>query len=132
MSTSDKFTRMTGFRLARNYLFATVFCALFGAVYEHFSFGVYSYFMLYAFAFPLLLGALPFLLAGLRDKYIHLPGFSRALWHAGTATLTVGSLFRGVIEIYGTDSVLCIVYLAAGAVLLLSGAMSAVFSRKAE
>ena len=32
-----------------------------GAVYEHFSFGVYSYFMIYAFAIPLAGGALPFL-----------------------------------------------------------------------
>ena len=34
-----------------------VFCAFFGAVYEHFSFGVYSNFMIYAFAFPLAAGA---------------------------------------------------------------------------
>ena len=32
-----------------------------GAVYEHFSFGVYSYFMIYAFSIPLAGGALPFL-----------------------------------------------------------------------
>ena len=37
-------------------LIATVGCALFGAVYERFSHGVYSYWMLYTFAFPLALG----------------------------------------------------------------------------
>ena len=42
------------------YLLSTVICALFGAVYELFSHEVYSYYMIYAFAFPLLLGAAPF------------------------------------------------------------------------
>ena len=41
------------------YLSVTVFSALFGAVYELFSHGVYSYCMIYAFAFPLLLGDIP-------------------------------------------------------------------------
>ena len=62
------------------YLTASVFCALFGAVYELFSHGVYSYWMIYAFAFPLLLGAIPCLAAlqeimqewGLRFLF-HLP-----------------------------------------------------------
>jgi hypothetical protein len=33
-------------------LAATLFFAFFGAVYEAFGHGVYSYFMIYAFAFP--------------------------------------------------------------------------------
>ena len=33
------------------YLLSTVICALFGAVYELFSHEVYSYYMIYAFAF---------------------------------------------------------------------------------
>jgi hypothetical protein len=35
-------------KVALIYLILSIFLALFGAVYEHFSFGVYSYFMLYA------------------------------------------------------------------------------------
>ena len=42
------------------YLLLALVLALFGAVYEVFSHGVYSYYMLYAFAFPLAGGALPF------------------------------------------------------------------------
>ena len=103
---------------ARNYLFAAIFCAFFGAVYELFSHGVYSYFMLYAFAFPLLLGAAPSVLYGLRGAS---PRVSRKLWGAGVATLTVGSLFRGVLDIYGTSSGLARVYWIVGAVLLLAG-----------
>ena len=37
-------------------LSGTLFLVLFGAVYESFSHGVYSYFMLYAFAIPLVFG----------------------------------------------------------------------------
>ena len=41
------------------YLLAAVCCAAFGAIYECFSHGVYSYYMTYAFMIPLLAGALP-------------------------------------------------------------------------
>ena len=104
---------------ARNYLYAAIFCAFFGAVYERFGHGVYSYFMLYAFAFPLTLGALPAILYGLRGAA---PRVSRKLWGAGVATLTVGSLFRGVLDIYGTSSALTRVYWVAGVGLLLTAA----------
>ena len=104
---------------ARNYLYAAIFCAFFGAVYERFGHGVYSYFMLYAFAFPLTLGALPAILYGLRGAA---PRVSRKLWGAGVATLTVGSLFRGVLDNYGTSSALTRVYWVAGVGLLLTAA----------
>ena len=100
---------------ARNYLYAATFCAFFGAVYEYFGHGVYSYFMLYAFAFPLTLGALPAILYGLRGAA---PRVSRKLWGAGVATLTVGALFRGVLDIYGTTNALGRVYWFAGVGLL--------------
>lgn len=48
-------------KTALYYLFISLFCILFGAVYELFSHEVYSYFMLYAFVIPLGGGALPFL-----------------------------------------------------------------------
>ena len=43
------------------YLLVTILCAAFGAVYELFSHGVFSYYMLYAFGVPLLGGVLPFI-----------------------------------------------------------------------
>lgn len=49
-------------RTALLYLAATILCAVFGAVYEVFSHEVYSYYMIYAFLFPLIGGALPFFL----------------------------------------------------------------------
>ena len=48
------------------YLAASIVIAAAAAVYGLFSHGVYSYFMTYAFAIPLLAGALPHLLAALK------------------------------------------------------------------
>lgn len=102
-------------------LTATLFCALFGAVYEAFSHGVYSYGMLYAFAFPLVLGVTPLLLITmLRAPYPN--RFVRGVYHAGIATLTVGSLVSGALEIYGTTNPLTLVYWIVGGVLAASGA----------
>jgi hypothetical protein len=109
-------------KAARNYLLVSIFCAFFGAAYEIFSHGVYSYFMLYAFAFPLALGTLPEILRGLRGA--EPSPISAQLWGAGVATLTVGSIFRGILDIYGTSSPLSVVYWIVGGLLLLSGALT--------
>ena len=98
---------------------ATVFCALFGAVYELFSHEVWSCFMIGAFAFPLLLGAIPFFLMQKRGKPF--PGRTADLVHAGVAALTVGSILQGVLEIYGTSNPLTAAYWAAGGVLVSVG-----------
>jgi len=102
-------------------LAASLFCALFGAVYELFSHGVYSYGMIYAFAFPLVLGVLPLLLITmLRAPYPN--RFARSAYHAGIAALTVGSLVSGALEIYGTTNPLTLVYWIAGGTLTAAGA----------
>ena len=112
-------------RTARNYLFITLFTAFFGAVYEYFSFGVYSYFMIYAFAVPLILGILPFLLLAMRDRSSALSPLSRRFWHLGTAVLTTGCVIKGVLDIYGTESVLVSVYWIAGVLSLAAGVLIA-------
>lgn len=80
---------------AKIYLILAIVCCLIGAVYEHFSFGVYSNFMLYAFAVPLLCGALPALLLGSSRRPRTIPRWSMKLADAGIAAWTVGSFFRG-------------------------------------
>lgn len=109
------------------YLAISLFCLVFGVIYEHFSHGVYSNAMVYAFAYPLCLGTFPFFTVctfggKLKDRIL-LSGASAHLWAYGVATLTVGSILSGVLEIYGTDSALLIVYPIAGAVLLLAAAV---------
>lgn len=100
------------------YLAAAVFFALFGGIYELFSHGVYSYAMIYAFAFPLIGGALPFLGIGLSKK-CPLPGrIFRNAYHSALSAWTVGSIFQGVLEIYGTTNPLSRVYWIAGFILM--------------
>ena len=108
-----------------------LFLALFGAVYEYFSHGVYSYYMLYAFAFPLGLGALPWCALALRAAH-PLRTEPARLWDSGVLTLAVGSVFRGVLDIYGTTNRLVVVYAIVGAALLAAGAVWGVLSGKKE
>lgn len=102
------------------YLFISVFCILFGAVYEYFSHEVYSYFMLYAFVFPFIGGVLPFFWIAFEQRPIP-DRASRNLYHSGIASLTIGSLFKGVLEIYGTANRLVSVYWVLGTLFLLTG-----------
>ena len=101
-------------------MLVSLFCALFGAVYERFSHGVYSFYMIYAFVFPLAGGTLPFLAISLfRKRY---PGaVARNLYHSGVATLTVGSIVQGVLAIYGTTNRLTGLYWIVGVILVVSG-----------
>ncbi len=105
-------------RNALGYFLTSLFLILFGAVYEHFSFGVYANAMIYAFAIPLLMGALPMMLLTF-FRAERLPDrLSRELLGAGIATLSAGSLIKGALEIYGTSSPLTFVYWPAGLALI--------------
>ena len=98
-----------------------LFLALFGAVYEHFSFGVYSVFMVYAFVFPLLAGLLLLLAAMGRRRPSQRTLF---LLHACTAALAVGSIAAGIIRISGRENLLLLVYPLLGAALGIAAGIS--------
>ena len=112
--------------LAKNrdrWLLATVGTVFFSAVYECFSHQVYSRAMILAFLYPLLGGLLPATLLMMKAELQ--PGaWARSLWGAGIASLTLGSLFRGALEIYGTTSRLSTVYPVLGWALLALGLIS--------
>lgn len=103
------------------YTLLAIFCALFGGIYECFSHEVYSFFMIYAFAFPLAGGALPFFIIFLIRAKIYPCAAARNLYHSGIATLTVGSILCGVLDIYGTTNSLVQYYFYAGIALTVSG-----------
>ena len=109
------------------YLAASILSLAFGLIYEAFGFGVTSPFMHFAFLIPLLAGAVPYLIAGFTGRQLPVSDKGALFWHATVATLTVGALFRGALDIYGTSSPLTKVYLIAGGVLFL---LVPVFSRK--
>lgn len=112
------------------YLIIAIFLAAAGAVYEHFSFGVYSYFMIYAFAIPLCLGALPCMIKyARRSTKSEEPDRSGRrmtrgridpsdLYHSAVASLTVGCIVHGALMICGRPNSLVIVYPIAGAAML--------------
>lgn len=111
--------------IKKNLFYNTVwaaFLALFGAIYELFSHGVTSYYMTYAFALPLIMGVLPYEVMLIKNKF---PGKAFAdIWNTAIATLSIGCVFKGVLEIYGTTNRLIIVYPIAGAVLVLISLLS--------
>ena len=117
-------------RTAAAYLIISVILAFAGAVYEYFSFGVYSYFMIYAFAIPLCLGTIPFMIKYMRSsesngKQQGIQGRSvktqrsEDIYHSAVAALTAGSIVYGALMICGRPNSLVLIYPAAAAILLL-------------
>lgn len=90
--------------------------AVFAIVYEQFSHGVVSNFMLFAFLFPLLGGGAALLLSALTRRKS-----DRTSYNCGLMTLTVGSITQGILEIYGTTNRLCVLYWIAGVGLTVVG-----------
>ncbi len=89
-------------------------CAL---VYEHYSHGVTSYYMMCAFIIPLLGGFLVNLI--IKSAGFMVPGERTSNLYI--VTLTTGCIVKGVLDIYGTTNHLMVVYLIAGAALFLAG-----------
>ena len=115
MSTSAIDTRHRRFlRHSLIDLSIAAFFVLFGAVYEHFSFGVYSNSMIYAFVPPMLTGIF-LLFTGTREKVPE--GHFILPLEMSAITLAVGSATKGAIEIYGTDNRLLKWYWVAGGIL---------------
>ena len=73
MYTSDK----SALKNCIGHICVSRFLALFGAIYERYSHEVYSYYMIYAFAIPLLFGALPFGIAALKNAVPRFTGICK-------------------------------------------------------
>ena len=110
------------------YLGISIFVFIFGQIYEYFSHGVYSSYMMFAFLIPFIGLFIPSLLSNLILKRkitdnVTLP------WKCGIATLTVGSIYKGVLEIYGTSGTFEPVYLIIGSLLCIIATIVLVTSR---
>lgn len=106
---------------ARVYLIISVLCAVFGAVYELFSHKVYSFYMIFAFMIPLLGGFVPSLIMYALNVKRCRADAAGGLYRSGIATLTIGSIIKGILEIYGTTNALSRLYLYVGAALTIFG-----------
>ena len=88
--------------IAISYVLITVFIAIFGIVYETFSHGVYSFWMQFAWIWVLSFGLLPHLVL-LFIPIKKMPGLlAGCFYNLGVAIFTSGSIYKGVVDIYGT------------------------------
>lgn len=86
------------------YFLISIFLMVFGLVYEQFSHEVYSNYMIYAFVIPQVIGMLPSMLYSF-SIIKKLPNRTSVNLHnAAIATITVYSIMRGILEIYGTTN----------------------------
>ena len=124
LSTSDTDNKHRALRTAFIHLAIAIFTALFGAVYENYSHGVYSYYMIYAFAFPLVMGTLPYIAIALFGIKRYPSSVTNAIYNCAIATLTLGSILQGVLVIYGTSNTLVYVHIIMGAVLVVASVIT--------
>ncbi|MGN0480861.1 MAG: hypothetical protein ACI4EV_04760 [Lachnospiraceae bacterium] len=105
-------------KAAAGYGIVSALVAAFGAVYEHFSFGVYSNSMIYAFSVTFFACIMCLLL--LRSKKeVRVCRLSLSLWNISLAVLTVGMIVKGILDIYGIEHELVIFYPIAGVLLII-------------
>jgi len=100
------------------FLGAAAFGLLLSTVYNLYSHGVHSFFMSFLFLWPLLGAVWYGILAALRVSPHRL---SKNLMNAGIATVTAGSLLRGIFEIAGTSSAYQNLFFTAGVILIFWG-----------
>lgn len=128
------------------YLIASMLVAAAGWLYELFSHGVYSNYMIYAFMVPLACGALLDILSaarGSRSKkrsgsaraahatHDAAPCAAPALRLAAVVTLTAGSLIKGVLDIYGTTNRLLVIYPVIGLALAIAAIAAYIWQNRA-
>lgn len=99
------------------YLYFSIFILIFSVIYEIFSHGVYTPYMYLSFLIPLILGVI-IKKVSFYIK-IKIPVISDNLYNAFINTLTIASLFNGVLIIYGTTNNLIYIYWIISALLLL-------------
>ena len=106
------------------YMLTTLFCIAFNYLYSLFGHGVSSPYMSYAFVFSLVLGIVGFIVFG----WLNLENrIAFNLYNAGIATLTVGSILRGIIDIAGADTIYPAYYFLVGTAFVAIGGLMVVY-----
>ncbi|MBZ2110043.1 hypothetical protein [Streptococcus infantis] len=86
-----------------SYTLISIFFFTFSRIYEAFSFGETSVHMHYLFAVPLVGGIQ---LAIFLKVLPHFSRISLNLWNSAVATITAGTLFRGIVNLSGRSTTL--------------------------
>ena len=95
----------------------SVFVLIFGIIYEMFSHGVISYYMIFAFLIPLINFLINIIFI---NSKIKVNKISKNLFSMSICTFTFLSIIKGVLDIYGTTNNLIFVYLIVGIILLVT------------
>ena len=64
------------------------------------------------------------------EKKLFFNSLAFFLWKSGVAVLTVGSLYKGVLDIYGTSGSFEWAYLVVGILALIAGGIGALLAKK--
>ena len=99
----------------------SIFTLVFAIIYECFSHGVVSYFMILAFLIPLLNLILNCIFIYSKFKVTRL---SKNLISMSIYTFTFFSIMKGVLDIFGTTNNLIFIYLIVGLLLFIFGVVS--------
>ncbi len=99
----------------------SIFTLVFAIIYECFSHGVVSYFMILAFLIPLLNLILNCIFIYSKFKVTRL---SKNLISMSIYTFTFFSIMKGVLDIFGTTNNLIFIYLIVGLLLFIFGVFS--------
>ena len=86
------------------YISITIFVLVFSLIYEYFSHNVFSLYMIGAFVIPLCGMIITEIFYRLGRKNKGTPRIIFQMIAGGVAWLTLGSIFEGVLEIYGTTN----------------------------
>ena len=97
----------------------SIFFLIFGLIYEYFSHNVYSNYMIYAFLIPAVLGCVVYGILYLLNLKTVPNIYASKIYNSAILTFTLGSIMKGVLEIFGTTNNLINVYFNLGIGLIL-------------
>ncbi len=92
------------------YLILSAFFLIFGLIYEAHSHGAYSNYMVFSFTIPLIFGSILYFIIYKSNIYKHLSELGMNIYNTSILSLTLGSVMKGFLEIYGTTNKLIIIY----------------------
>ena len=108
----------------RFFLLYSIFLIIFAFIYELFSHQVYSYYMIFSFLIPLIFG---YFISFFKKEGCN--ELCNSIYNMGVITLSIYSVYMGVLEIYGSTNKLVDVYLYVGILLMLIGLITS-FKKK--
>lgn len=129
MTLSTSVTKASKKRLKKTavvYALITVFFFIFSRIYEHFSFGETSVYMHYLFGVPLIGGIV---LLIFQKMIPNLSRLSLNLWNSAVATIAMGVLFRGIVNLSGRSTTMDLPYWYMGIGLAGLALLSMIFTR---